>query len=737
MKLKEGYLQAYQRIYDPEIYQQIKWPGITGYLHRIGQALVRERVFLCLAGFLAGRAVLLEEIGPFALAFWGVLFTTSPYKSFYVALSILAGGLTHAWGWHSLRLGLGLMLFTFMYQYLKSSRFRSRVPAEGLLPLAMLLAFIPQFILNYYLLYDLIILFFEISLGLLSWSVFKQIIPVLKGKAALQDLTMEKSVNLMLASIIMITGVGNLDLPLGNFQNIASKFAILIFGYLGGGGLGAAAGAVLGFIATLNLGEQYIYFIGLFALSGLLAGIFRELGKIGSVSGYISSSLLLSLYYVDYGVLTPLLLEDLVAIVVFLLLPRAWLDRLSLLHSSVKEEKQKQEVGNVRDDRLKYRDLTLNRIKDLAGVFDELAVTLNREEEIENNPRREYAKLVDKIEARVCRNCKLYRNCWKVEKVKIRKNLLELFFELEQKGRTSSQVTGPLLRQCYRRKEMAKIAGFLWEFYLESRAWKDNLYDGRELVSLQLQGASGVVKEISKKIKLEYQDPEEKRYNGQHLFTLELGLAQVPREGEGECGDSFGCFDTRDGHQAVILSDGMGSGESASRESKAAVNLMEKLLQVGLEKEVVIKMVNTALKLRMKETFSTVDLMLFNLQNGCGDFVKIGACPSYIKRDGAMKEIKGSSLPVGIVAAVEPVVIREKLRHGDLVVMITDGFTEMRGGKASEAWVKDTLSGLKEAHPQIVADSLLEKACQYSGNRARDDFSVAVCRVVRLRGKGE
>jgi len=137
----------------------------------------------------------------------------------------------------------------------------------------------------------------------------------------------------------------------------------------------------------------------------------------------------------------------------------------------------------------------------------------------------------------------------------------------------------------------------------------------------------------------------------------------------------------------------------------------------------------------MGESFSTVDLLLVDLKEGAGEFIKIGACSSYIKRGKTVKEVKGSSLPIGIVSSIEPSISNEKFDHNDFIIMITDGFTEMRGGKVKDSWLKETIKGIKHIHPQVIADYLLEQAYQLSGGKVRDDFTVVVCRVVQLKNK--
>lgn len=62
---------------------------------------------------------------------------------------------------------------------------------------------------------------------------------------------------------------------------------------------------------------------------------------------------------------------------------------------------------------------------------------------------------------------------------------------------------------------------------------------------------------------------------------------------------------------AVSLSDGMGNGERAQQESSAALNILEELLQSGMDEKLAIKSVNSVLMLRSpEEMYATVDMAL-------------------------------------------------------------------------------------------------------------------------------
>jgi len=187
-----------------------------------------------------------------------------------------------------------------------------------------------------------------------------------------------------------------------------------------------------------------------------------------------------------------------------------------------------------------------------------------------------------------------------------------------------------------------------------------------------LQGLAEVMHDLAREV-------EENRFApvvGEQapLFNLELGLAQKAGWNQQVCGDYYSLLELGLREQVIILSDGMGSGPRAAAESKATIVLLERLLEAGFKKEVVLRSVNSLLQLRTgDEIFATVDMALIDLVEGEVELIKIGAAPSIVKRGKEVFSIGGPSLPLGILSQVEVESYLEMLQPNDLLVMVTDG----------------------------------------------------------------
>ena len=220
-------------------------------------------------------------------------------------------------------------------------------------------------------------------------------------------------------------------------------------------------------------------------------------------------------------------------------------------------------------------------------------------------------------------------------------------------------------------------------------------------------------------------------YQGLH-YRVEVGAAWAGKDGSPVSGDVYDFMQLKEGKFAAVLSDGMGCGEEAARESTSAVALIRRMLEAGLDTEVAIKCVNSVQALKKpEESFATVDMAIINLYSGQGEFIKIAAPPTYLIRGGRLRTIRSSSLPVGILSEIDISVTEKKMASGDVIVMLTDGILASRQGHQDrEEWITGVLQELNGLDPKEMAGLLIKLAQTGSGNEGcRDDMAVVVIRV--------
>ncbi|WNF37068.1 stage II sporulation protein E [Bacillaceae bacterium IKA-2] len=216
-------------------------------------------------------------------------------------------------------------------------------------------------------------------------------------------------------------------------------------------------------------------------------------------------------------------------------------------------------------------------------------------------------------------------------------------------------------------------------------------------------------------------------------FVIKTGIATVAKGGAWISGDSYSTMEIGYNKYAVAISDGMGNGERAHLESNETLQLLQNILQSGIEETVAIKSINSVLSLRSTdEIFSTLDLAMIDLQDVSAKFLKIGSTPSFIKRGNKVLKIEASNLPIGIINEFEVDVVTEQLKAGDLLIMMSDGiFDGPKHVENSEVWMRRIITELKSEDPQEVADIIIEHVIRTSDNRIEDDMTVVVAEIKR------
>ena len=223
------------------------------------------------------------------------------------------------------------------------------------------------------------------------------------------------------------------------------------------------------------------------------------------------------------------------------------------------------------------------------------------------------------------------------------------------------------------------------------------------------------------------------RFVESQKYRVHCGVAHRAKGKRGlDTGDSYSYMELKGGQTLLALSDGMGSGTKARQESTATVELLEDFLESGFEKELAVKMINSVLVLKSsEESFSTLDICAIDLYTGEGEFIKIGAYSSFLLRDNNVTIIPSSSLPMGMLKQVDIEQSRRKLAHDDIILMVTDGVTDVDSSlsERGENWVKYFLQECPYRNPQDIADYVLEEAQRRTNDNAKDDMTVLAARV--------
>lgn len=213
-------------------------------------------------------------------------------------------------------------------------------------------------------------------------------------------------------------------------------------------------------------------------------------------------------------------------------------------------------------------------------------------------------------------------------------------------------------------------------------------------------------------------------------LTAAYGVARAVREDEQVSGDNFSFQMLDNGSCVMAVSDGMGSGYTACKESEMVIDLIEKFMEAGFLPDTALRMMNSAMVTHGENNlFSTVDLMRLDLDSGQGEFYKIGAAATFIRHGSEVRVIRQKSMPVGVFAGQQVPRVTEQIEDGDFVIMVTDGVMEHLHVKDACETMQEIIRGIDTVNPAEFSRDILEQVLLFTGGRVRDDMTVLTAEI--------
>ncbi|UPK47055.1 stage II sporulation protein E [Paenibacillus pabuli] len=765
-------------------------------------------LLLTFMGFLLGKAMILNELSPFAIAYFAVIAFMRRDYIIPVGAALLAGSLFAPFP-VPLIVASELAIFYLLFRGLESYD-------RAELSYAPTMVFTTTFMVKLFAVvigpsfswYAMLMLTMDSVLSFVLTLVFIQAIPIFTYRKKKFNLKNEEILCLIILLASVMTGAVGWTIQSLSVEHILSRYLILVFALVGGAPLGASVGVITGLILSLA-DMSAVYQMSLLAFAGMLAGMLRE-GKRAAVAlGMLLGSSILSIYLGGPGDVMNSLWETCAAIALFMLTPKSMMTAISKYVPGTQDHTKSQHEYAKR-----IRDVTAERVTRFSQVFRQLSRSFDQMsgagEPLQNEGGMEH--FMNAVAEGTCSGCFKRAQCWDAKFIQTYKYMTDVMSSIEANPEMSGkQIPVEWNRVCAKPEEVLEVMRAQYGLHQHNMQWKRQIIDSRQLVAEQLSGVSQVMEDLAKEIQRESEemvhqeeqirdaleslglsihsieiinleagnveieivhaytrgfdecrkmiaplisdvldehiavlnetmlDPRQGlatvTFGSAKTFEITTGVAAAAKGGDVMSGDSFSTVELGNGTFAVALSDGMGNGERARMESSAALNILEQLLQSGMDEKLAIKSVNSVLMLRSpEEMYATVDMALIDEYTAETTFMKIGSTPSFIKRGQEVIQVSASNLPIGIIKDIEVDLVTVQLQPGDVLIMMTDGIYDAPGYAVNkELWMKRLIQEIDSDDPQEVADCLLESVIRYQQNEIYDDMTVIVGKIEHYR----
>ncbi|WP_085993729.1 stage II sporulation protein E [Oceanobacillus senegalensis] len=465
--------------------------------------LLEKGLLFFIVGFLLGRAVILSDVSPFAVAFIATIWFVDRTKTFYTMISVLIGALTFSIT-HSVFAVIAMTVFIFL-----AALFKNKKNQQILIPMFVFLSTAVTRVFIYSLnsqisSYEWMLLAVEGVLGTVLVLIFMQSIPLLSPKRYKPTLKNEEIVCMIILIASILTGTIGWEIYGASIEQIFSRYFVLLFAFVGGAAIGSTVGVVAGLILSLaNVAN--LYQMSLLAFSGLLGGLLKEGKKIGVSIGLMVGTFLIGIYGTSIE-LIPSITESAIAIILFFLTPATWVSKISRYIPGTEEYSNEQERYLQ-----KVRNVTAKRVEQFSGVFGALAKSFDTTDayaldETENRKETDY--FLSQVTERSCQSCFMKDRCWQKEFDTTYSLMEEMKEDFADGMYPNHKVMREFENHCVKSKKVLGVMKEEITFFEANRKLKQQVLESKRLVADQLHGVSEVMGDFAKEILKERQNHE-------------------------------------------------------------------------------------------------------------------------------------------------------------------------------------------------------------------------------------
>jgi len=215
-----------------------------------------------------------------------------------------------------------------------------------------------------------------------------------------------------------------------------------------------------------------------------------------------------------------------------------------------------------------------------------------------------------------------------------------------------------------------------------------------------------------------------------NLFKLNHSVHYVGKDGSKVSGDSYLCENFTNGQTLLAISDGMGNGEVAHKESSEALKIIKCLLSFNLPPK---KAIQTLQHLKQysntDERFFSLDLCMIDRERQKATFYKKGATPTFLVRNNEIQTINLSQLPVGVINDQPIDHFTVNLEENDLLIMCSDGIFEQYPDMKDLERVILEHAGLS---PKLITKGILQATVNKQRGKIKDDMLVLATEYKRI-----
>ncbi len=512
--------------------------------------------------------------------------------------------------------------------------------------------------------YDLMLSAAEASMAGGAAYLFGELWTAAEGRVKIFELNALQTVSAVTLFGLLLIPLTALRIGMFSIGGFLSVAFVLLCATAVGTMPAVVVGISLGFFQVL-CDPQNLYIPVLLGFGGLVSGLLSQFSKAGASVGMVFTAAIMLVITDNTSRLPEMLYDVSVASLVFLFIPKRYLDRLTAKFSQAKlagfDEVKRAYMTKV--------SFLAEALSDVGNITEQVAKKLNRARADETQ------SVFEKTSSQTCSDCGLKTSCWEKNPNDTARAFSQMIPTLKKLGCVDSETLPDYFKErCCRSRQIISQTNINYAEYIAKQSAKRRISEVRQLIGGQFDAMSSVLDRLSGELgdirnidtqattavkqalenlglKIDFcyciigemdrmtiefcvrevmaesipdkvlvsllEEITERTFerptictvggmsrytfNEQANYKVEIDLLQIPHDSSKICGDTCTYFTDSSQFFNIIIADGMGKGKAAAIDSAMTVTLVSKLIKSGFDYTNSVKMINSALLVKSDE----------------------------------------------------------------------------------------------------------------------------------------
>lgn len=509
-----------------------------------------RRVLVILMGVIMARIVV-GDLGIAGISFFGAVYMERRGR-FPLFLAVLLGFITKLSPTHWVKYAMAMLVLSILEGIFNYYNKRLTIIwLSSLLGVTVSMLSIAEGIVNVNSGYFYLIAILE-GIGVFALTLIfrKGVEPLLHGGKG-QALNNEQVISLFILLAFLLYGLPSVGVFGISFRQTVLYLAILFVGYRFGVGYGALCGACCGIILVLKGGNMNE--IGLMCMLGIIAGTFREFGRMITLLIYGLGAVLLGELYQNYSIEFYHIGALLSSGFLFLTLPKKLMEKggtkgtPSFEEVFIEQNMQTIARGKLRD----FSDSFLN----LSQTFQ---VITNKKDSFTKEDKSE---IFNELSEQLCKNCSNCNECWQNYFYETYQDATQILDMVEQNGTILlSEVPASFSKRCISLEYYLQEARRIVEIAKVNLFWHNKMMESRAVIAGQFSEVANIIDDFSLDLYKNIQISESEKQ--EFIFRMRNNHVIV---------NKVAVFEKRNGKQEIYVTCRMEKGKCITTKEAATV----------------------------------------------------------------------------------------------------------------------------------------------------------------------